>query len=377
MGLISTLLFPRKQFILHPVSPCVMFRTFLALLLTAAFSCSTAALPAKFSPQPAYPLAHNSPLVAHDPNIIQHRGFYYLFKGGIGVPFSKSKTLDGPWEDMGPVLTGPSIIPKQNRTRPWAPAVIAKDNTFYCFYTVSHRGSNDSAIGIATSKELRSGAWKDHGAIIQTGTGPGSQKYPFKEANAIDPHVFIDPKDEQAYLIFGSFFSGMWQIPLSSDILSLKDPEHIDATRLATKPEDVKPNDEEGGFMTYRDGWYYFWFSHGKCCHFDPKHLPEDGKEYSIRVGRSKNARGPFTDKNGKPLTSGGGHVVYGSNHNKKVYAPGGLGVLSDRSQDILYYHFLNTSVGLRHTDAYMGWSYLEYINGWPVAKYEPVNSRA
>lgn len=61
---------------------------------------------------------------------------------------------------------------------------------------------------------------------------------------------------------------------------------------------------------------------------------------YSIRVGRSRSPRGPFVDKHRKHTTNGGGHVVYGSNHNKRVYAPGGLGVLSEGSQDILYYHF-------------------------------------
>jgi hypothetical protein len=202
----------------------------------------------------------------------------FLFKGGVSVPFYKAKDLNGPWEDVGTVLSGPSIIPKENRTRPWAPSVIQKDNVFYCFYTISQRGSNDSAIGIATSKELKSGVWKDHGAIIQTGTGPGSQKFPFKESNALDPDVFIDPKDGKAYLNYGSFFSGLWQVPLSDDLLSLENPENVNARHLATTKSE-KRNDEEGSFMSYKDGYYYLWFSRGKCCNFtDPNNLPENGE---------------------------------------------------------------------------------------------------
>ncbi|RDL38591.1 Arabinan endo-1,5-alpha-L-arabinosidase [Venustampulla echinocandica] len=310
-------------------------------LLIAASFCSAVAAD-------GYPLAHNSSLVAHDPNILQYKGSYYLFKGGVSIPFYKAQSLNGPWEDVGTVLSGLSIIPKENQKRPWALSVIQKNGVFYCFYTISERGSNDSAIGIATSNVLKSGSWKDHGAIIQTGTGPGSQKPPFKESNAIDAHVFIDPKDGAAYLSYGSFFSGLWQLPPSNDLLSLKNSDSPDAKHLAT---------------TLR----------GKCCHFpDPKNLPDNGV-YSIRVGRSKNVRGPFIDKNGKALTSGGGHVVYGSNHDKQVFAPGGLGVLSDGPQDILYYHYLNKNVGVAHLDAFMGWSYLEYVDGWPIAKYDPV----
>lgn len=62
---------------------------------------------------------------------------------------------------------------------------------------------------------------------------------------------------------------------------------------------------------------------------------------YSIRVGRATNIRGPYVDKNGMKLTESGGTIVYGSNHGD-VYAPGGLGVLTEigTDQDILYYHY-------------------------------------
>lgn len=34
---------------------------------------------------------------------------------------------------------------------------------------------------------------------------------------------------------------------------------------------------------------------------------------YSIRVGRSRSATGPFVDRNGVDLKNGGGYIVYGS----------------------------------------------------------------
>lgn len=62
---------------------------------------------------------------------------------------------------------------------------------------------------------------------------------------------------------------------------------------------------------------------------------------YSIRLGRSKDVRGPFVDKDGKALLDGGGTIMYGSNHGQ-VYAPGGVGVLvgDGKTPDILYYHY-------------------------------------
>lgn len=115
-----------------------------------------------------------------------------------------------------------------------------------------------------------------------------------------------------------------------------------------------------GSFMSYRKPYYYLWFSHGRCCGFH-NGFPSKGTEYvflhsgtlhnlrreltscrySIRVGRSKDIRGPFLDKSGNRLTDGGGTTVYGSNHGV-VYAPGGIGVLpgNNNRQDIMYYHY-------------------------------------
>jgi hypothetical protein len=48
--------------------------------------------------------------------------------------------------------------------------------------------------------------------------------------------------------------------------------------------------------------------------------------------------RGPFLDKQGNDLVDGGGETVYGSNGD--VFAPGGQGIMSDLTGDILYYHY-------------------------------------
>ncbi|PYI19656.1 arabinan endo-1,5-alpha-L-arabinosidase D [Aspergillus violaceofuscus CBS 115571] len=315
-----------------------------------------------------YPLPNLGNVAVHDPNILHHAGAYWLFKGGVHLPMYTAASLAGPWTPLGTVLDGPSAIPKQNRSRPWAPTAVAWNATFYCFYSISKAGSRNSAIGVATATQLDLGSWSDHGALINTGQGNGSDIYPYTVSNAIDPAFITDQSTGQPYLLYGSYWHGIYLVPLAADLLSVTEPERQNTTtNLVYVPEEkVKP--VEGSFMSYRDPYYYAWFSHGKCCGFQTG-FPAAGKEYSIRVGRSKDVRGPFVDQDGRQLTAGGGTVVYGSNHGT-VYAPGGVGVLSgaEGDPDVLYYHYLNTSIGFADTDAQLGWNFLHYEDGWPVA---------
>ncbi|PYI33649.1 arabinan endo-1,5-alpha-L-arabinosidase D [Aspergillus indologenus CBS 114.80] len=316
-----------------------------------------------------YPLPNLGHVAVHDPNILHHAGAYWLFKGGVHLPLYTAASLAGPWTPLGTVLDGPSAIPKQNRSRPWAPTAVAWNATFYCFYSISTAGSRDSAVGVATAPQLGAGRWSDHGALLNTGQGNGSETYPYTVSNAIDPAFITDQATGQPYLLYGSYWHGIYLVPLAADLLSVTEParQNTTATNLVYVPDaPVKP--VEGSFMSYRAPYYYAWFSHGKCCGFQ-NGFPAAGKEYSIRVGRSKEVRGPFVDQDGRPLTAGGGTVVYGSNHGT-VYAPGGVGVLSgaEGDPDVLYYHYLNTSIGFADTDAQLGWNFLHYEDGWPVA---------
>lgn len=335
-----------------------MFRpSFLLLLIFAIAAPLVWAVPAQhahgasqvYQTTKKYPLANAAHVAAHDPNVIFHNDFYYLFKGGIHIPILKSANISGPWEKLGTVLAGDSLIHKGNRSRPWAPTTIEKDGTFYCYYSLSAPGSRNSAIGVATTTSLNGSHWTDHGLVINTGSGSGSQVYPYTVTNAIDPSVILDRNSSQAYLNYGSFWQGIWQVPLADDLLSVKDARRPDAVQLTFVPR-AKSKPEEGSWMSFRDDFYYLWFSHGKCCNFQAG-FPKRGREYSIRVGRSENVRGPFLDRKGRRLLDGGGTVVYGSNHGV-VYAPGGLGVLAgnnDSMPDVLYYHYLNTSIGFNH----------------------------
>ncbi|KAH2843666.1 hypothetical protein KXV60_000252 [Aspergillus fumigatus] len=346
-------------------------------------------------PEDAFPPTHATDLKIHDPSIIHVDDTYYSYSVGRHIRIHQAPSLDGPWERTGAVLNADSVIPKGDRKAPWAPQTVHHNDTYYCFYAVSNSGCRDSAIGVATSKSPGPGGWTDHGLLVQSGTGKGSDEHPFTSSNTIDPSVFVG-EDGHGYLTFGSFWSGIWQVPLDESLLSVAGDTSSEARQLvymekAPLPASKHPNPLcrepsgarpiEGSFLSYHEPWYYLWFSYGKCCKFDTKNLPPPGREYSIRVGRSKSPRGPFVDKQGRDLANGGGEIVYASN--RDVYAPGGQGVLTEKSGDILYYHYcrypviqeievdadltVNKSTSYDFWEARLGYNPLKYVDGWPV----------
>jgi arabinan endo-1,5-alpha-L-arabinosidase len=274
------------------------------------------------------------------------------------VAIGKSRSLSGYWQHAGSVLHGESIIPLPGRNDTWAPDVHKVGDTFQCYYSVSTFGSQSSAIGLATSTRLEAGSWRDHGVVFESSADAGS--IPANITNAIDPNLFVDPVTERPWLTYGSFFGDLWQLPLTPDL-----------TKVAASPAAVQvsidpaiPRPEEGSYLSYHAGWYYLRSSHGICCGYATS-LPAPGAEYSIRLGRSKSAGGPFVDRNGTLLTDGSGYVVFGSHGS--TYGPGGQGVLTVEGRDVLYYHYFNKDISLVDEEALLGWNWIQYVDGWPV----------
>lgn len=229
----------------------------------------------------------------HDPTILRVGDTYYLYNVGQRIFIHTAPSMAGPWTHVGNLLDGNSVIPKGDRAAPWAPTVIEFDGTYYCYYSVSKAGCRDSAIGVATSNSPGPGHWYDHGAIVQTGTGNGSDVAPYTVSNAIDPSTLITP-DGKAYLTFGSYWTGVYQVPLGNDLISPQSTTEPDARHLAYEPKALGPANRyasslcgdpsgphalEGAFISYNDGWYYLWFSHGLCCNLEKGKLPKAGTE--------------------------------------------------------------------------------------------------
>ncbi|KAL9074041.1 MAG: hypothetical protein Q9157_004531 [Trypethelium eluteriae] len=335
-----------------------------------------------------------SNLLVHDPAAIYSNGHFYAFGGadiGPGVPYYKShgSSMNGPWNMVGQVLPNGSKTHEANEQfkKPWAPAVVEKNGTYYVFYATTIPSTRKSTIGVAASVNLDApDTWIDYGAIIYTGEGPNSDQYPFNVTNAIDASVLIDPKSGTPILQYGSYWDGIFQLPLSSDLRSLKDPtppfsnSHIvynGATAIKNGSFHLGAHPIEGSALAYHAPYYYVYYAHGACCGLAKvvNTIPP-ADVYQIRIGRSETLTGPFVDKNGTDLLQGGGTTFLASHGN--VFAPGGPGVLTaPDGSDIFYYHYMDRNGDLQDKHALLGWNTLVYgDDGWPsLSKPDPEGS--
>ncbi|OJT10232.1 hypothetical protein TRAPUB_13252 [Trametes pubescens] len=286
------------------------------------------------------PLKLSGSVLIHDPSLVQRAsdGKYFLFtthnKGGILT----ATNLAGPWTSVGSILPSDSSINLPGRDDIWAPDVSLHGSTYYAYYAVSTFGSQNSAIGLATSSSMDPGTWTDQGQVFASTTGA--------QFNAIDPNVVIDEKGVPV-LSFGSFWSDIFQINLASNFKTVSGS----ATQVSFNATNPQP--EEGAFVWKHGSFYYLFFSSGLCCGFDANALPPAGNEYKVFVGRSTSAHGPFLDKAGKDLRQTGGTLVLASHGN--VYAPGGQSIFTDSKsgKDVFVYHYVPVNSAQPYSDAF------------------------
>ncbi|KAI1077210.1 glycosyl hydrolase [Whalleya microplaca] len=288
----------------------------------------------------------------HDPSIIRRSdGTYFRFSTGGKIAVHTAPDITGPWTYQGAALPSGSSIDLAGKDDLWAPDVSLIDSTYYMYYAVSTSGSQDSAIGVATSSSLDVGTWTDLGS---TGIRSSSSK----AYNAIDASLIN--ADGTYLLTFGSFWGDIFQV-------EMKSPPKAVASGATTYnlAYDSVTTAEEGSTLFKYGSYYYLFYSKGQCCGYD-SNKPAAGKEYKVMVCRSSSPTGGFVDKNGVACTSSGGTVVLESHGN--VYGPGGQGVYQDPANGpILYYHYVNTSIGYADGQKQFGWNNIDFSSGWPV----------
>ncbi|RYP17637.1 hypothetical protein DL765_004419 [Monosporascus sp. GIB2] len=286
----------------------------------------------------------------HDPALVRRDdGVYFRFNTGNRIGILKSNSITGPWVFQGSAIPAGSKINLPGRNDLWAPDVSKVGNLYYLYYSVSTFGSQNSAIGYATSPTMEAGSWTDHGAT-------GVTSAPNKPYNAIDANLVKD--GDSYYLNFGSFWANTHQVRMSGDARTASSP----AVQIQYQPSGTHA--AEGPFMHYRSGYYYLFWSEGICCGYDGKR-PAPGAEYKIRVCRSNKVNGPFVDKAGVSCNQGGGTTVLASHG--YVYGPGGQGIMTDpKHGTVLYYHYVDTRVGFADGDKKFGWNTVHWSGGWP-----------
>ncbi|KAM3086395.1 hypothetical protein ACMFMG_000532 [Clarireedia jacksonii] len=288
---------------------------------------------------------------AHDPSLIQRSsdGTWFRFSTGNGIGIWKANSLAGSWTYVGDALSGGSSISLTGNTDLWAPDVQLVGSTYYMYYAVSTFGSQNSAIGVATSTTMEVGSWTDHGS---TGVASSSSKL----YNAIDPNLI--KVGSAYYLNFGSFWDDIYQVGMASTPLKTGGSASYNIAYNSSGTHAL-----EGSYMFYYSGYYYLLFSSGICCGYETS-KPAAGAEYKIVMCRSTSATGGFVDKNGVACTANGGSTLLASHGN--VYGPGGQGVYLSSSGPLLYYHYANPTIGIADANYLFGYNYLTWSNGWP-----------
>jgi arabinan endo-1,5-alpha-L-arabinosidase len=296
----------------------------------------------------------------HDPAMAKEGGTYYLFSSGPGITFYTSADMTN-WSLGGRVFPGePSwakSITSRFDGREWAPDISRHDGEYYLYYAVSAPGENDSAIGLTINKTLDPASpeykWKDQGVVLRSITGRDLW-------NAIDPNVIVDG-DGTPWMDFGSFWDGIKLVKLAPGWKTIAEPQewYSIAKRDRSSLEDDRdpgPAQIEGPFIFKKGDYYYLFVSWGLCCR---------GKDstYKIMVGRSRNVRGPYLDRDGTSMAEGGGSLLLAGDRNWA--GQGGCSVYTFDGKDYLVFHaYEMVDNGLQKLRiAELDWD----KEGWPV----------
>ena len=264
----------------------------------AAAALTAAALPAS---------AQAAQVQVHDPVMAKEGNSYYVFSTGPGITFYSSTDMQN-WRREGRVFPGePSWAKGVAKTfdgHVWAPDVQHHNGKYYLYYSVSAFGKNTSAIGVTVNKTLNPRSpdykWEDKGIVVQS--VPGRDNW-----NAIDPNVIEDAAGN-GWMSFGSFWSGIKMFKLNADWTRPAEPQEWKTIAARERPPfspdaAPEPAEIEAPFIFRKGDYYYLFVSWGLCCQ-------KEKSTYHVVVGRSRDATGPYLDKDAKDMAKGGGSLV-------------------------------------------------------------------
>lgn len=281
---------------------------------------------------------------AHDPSVVKTAGgTYIVVTTGNDLPI-KASTDRIAWQNAGVVWPGgaawTSTYTGGSRSL-WAPDISFRNGQFYLYYAASTFGSQRSAIFLATSPTAAAGSWTDRGLVIESSSSVNF--------NAIDPNLVIDAQG-QWWLTFGSFWTGIKMIRIDP---ATGKRSTTDTAIRALAQRSTAGGAVEAPFIFRHGGFYYLFVSFDLCCRGAQS-------TYRIMVGRSSTITGPYTDRNGTALTSGGGTEILASHGS--IHGPGHQAVITDTDSDVLFYHYYADSGASFLGINLLGWD----AAGWP-----------
>lgn len=234
---------------------------------------------------------------------------------GVGVKFS----FDGlKWSEGVKLFASErpwwrTYAPNMKSNDVWAPDIQQFNGRFWCYYSVSEFGKNNSAIGLTSCSSIARGDWRDDGVVISSKSGVNSY-------NTIDPNLTIDASGNP-WLVFGSWFDGIHIVRLNAS--TMKPTGSISS--LARRSGGI-----EGACIVRANGFYYLFVSIDRCC-------LGASSTYKIAYGRSTSITGPYVDRNGSSMMNGAASVLDAGTSRWK--GPGAQDVYQNGSSWILVNH--------------------------------------
>ncbi len=322
-----------------------------AVLLAAAALASCAALNGR---PPEAPSRYRNPVQDRefaDPAVLRAPdGSFYAYgtqagagSGMLNIQVARSQNLVR-WDHLGDALPQKATWASAKQHY-WAPHVAYDGNLrrYFMYYSAEPDAVSGKCLGVATA-DAPAGPFVDSGRPLLCGEG----------IEHIDPMAFDDPQTGARLLFWGS-----GSLPIRAQELSPGRTSFLPGS-VATevlRPDRAAPYGAlvEAAWMTYRDGWYFLYYSGDRCCAPDPR--------YAVMVARSRSALGPFEAHAGPILQ-----------RNEVWLAPGHCSIATDDAgDDWIVYHAINAEAADRSKQAggegrtrVMLLDRITYRDGWP-----------
>jgi arabinan endo-1,5-alpha-L-arabinosidase len=243
---------------------------------------------------------YDSDPTVHDPSVIQVGQRFFVF-GSHGASAWSDDLMK--WTQVATsVYSGnpphfsnfrsdlSELVEWTNANSLWAPDVIRLgDGRYYYYYCVwtSHYGYR-SYMGLAVADTVE-GPYTHSAEILRGGTGISGFN-PAIHPNTIDPTVFYDA-DGRLQMVYGSYSGGIFIMEM--------DPEtglQLPGQEWGTHLWGGDHGRVEGPYIIHNPdtGYYYLFVSYYGLA-------SQDG--YNIRVARSRDPHGPYTDMRGADMT--------------------------------------------------------------------------
>jgi beta-xylosidase len=300
------------------------------------------------------------PFEGHDPSgpVLAPNGYIIEYVGSVIWMYLDPN--DNKWYAGGDLSFG-----SKKRNSNWAPH-SPKPGLLYCSDVI--KDDEESYIlkveAAGTAPEYE---WGEAQVVTQCTPASLEAGGPW----TIDPAVFWDD-DGEMWLVLGSYWSGIWLLELDKNtglvpvgmdpIYSPGNPAFTQIATYGGKTDDPSGGPIEAAYIYNRPDspWYYLFVNWEICC-------SRMNSTYEIRVGRSKDPKGPYLDKDGIDLAKGGGTLFMDREGqligDKYYWAPGHSNIYQHTNGKYCFsFHFYVPEVHGR-----IAYKELIWEDDWPV----------